>query len=181
VSGSAYKTNQSIRGGLARLDLSPEVTFSLWLAVTLFLVVAFVRGARRADPTVAVIAAGLLALLISPTSWSDHWVWVAPGLLLMAARAHEQASRAWLGAAAVTTAVAVLAPFKDLPGANQQELSWTTWQHIIGNSYLLLGVILLLVFALRPPQPSPCADGAQAWGKGASVAPRQSIRFASSR
>ncbi|GAA2335620.1 glycosyltransferase 87 family protein [Streptomyces kunmingensis] len=78
--------NQSLRGVLARLlhtgDPSPwwvpaaAVTGAVGLTVA---VVAAVRG-RRAE---AVVACATTALLVSPVSWSHHWVWCVPLVLLV--------------------------------------------------------------------------------------------------
>ncbi|MFJ8827149.1 glycosyltransferase 87 family protein [Streptomyces sp. NPDC102467] len=78
--------NQSLRGVLARLlhtgDPSPwwalgaAVTGALGLAVA---VAAALRG-RRAQ---AVVACATTALLVSPVSWSHHWVWCVPLVLLV--------------------------------------------------------------------------------------------------
>ncbi|MGY0023972.1 glycosyltransferase 87 family protein [Streptomyces sp. YJ-C3] len=85
--GHAEETaNQSLRGVLARLlhtgDPSPwwalaaAVTGALGLAVA---VAAALRG-RRAQ---AVVACATTALLVSPVSWSHHWVWCVPLVLLV--------------------------------------------------------------------------------------------------
>ncbi|MEV1019154.1 glycosyltransferase 87 family protein [Streptomyces sp. NPDC050264] len=78
--------NQSLRGTLARLlhtgdpgpwwALTAAVTGALGLAVA---VAAALRG-RRAQ---AVVACAMTALLVSPVSWSHHWVWCVPLLLLV--------------------------------------------------------------------------------------------------
>ena len=50
------------------------------------------RSIRRAPAPLALVATAGVGLLVSPTSWSHHWVWVAPALLVAAAtawRAHS--------------------------------------------------------------------------------------------
>ncbi|MET8470775.1 glycosyltransferase 87 family protein [Streptomyces sp. NPDC006422] len=85
--GHAEETgNQSLRGVLARLLHTGDpstwwvpaaaVTALVGLAVA---VAAALRG-RRAQ---AVVACALTALLISPVSWSHHWVWCVPLVLLV--------------------------------------------------------------------------------------------------
>jgi alpha-1,2-mannosyltransferase len=79
--------NQSLRGVLARLLHTTEP--GAWWAATaavvgasgLILAVAAELRGRRAW---AVITCAVTALLISPVSWSHHWVWCVPLLLLLA-------------------------------------------------------------------------------------------------
>ncbi|MBF6371085.1 hypothetical protein IU469_36130, partial [Nocardia puris] len=80
LSGSAFHTNQSIQAVLARLRV-PEPAFTLiWLglgAVVLALVVAAMRRAAEL-PALALAINAVFTLLLSPISWSHHWVWIAP-------------------------------------------------------------------------------------------------------
>ncbi|MFI0240014.1 glycosyltransferase 87 family protein [Streptomyces sp. NPDC016845] len=78
--------NQSLRGVLARLlhTGDPSPWWALAAAVTALLgltvaVTAALRG-RRAE---AVMACATTALLVSPVSWSHHWVWCVPLALLV--------------------------------------------------------------------------------------------------
>jgi alpha-1,2-mannosyltransferase len=95
--------NQSLRGALARLLHTTQpglwwvataaVAGSLGLGVA---VAAELRG-RRAW---AVAACAVTALLISPVSWSHHWVWCVPMVLILGTRGRAAA----VGAAQVTAA-----------------------------------------------------------------------------
>lgn len=89
--GNAEGTaNQSLRGVLARLlhtgDPGHWWTLTAVLAALCGLLVA-VRAALRGDRACAVVACALTALLVSPVSWSHHWVWCVPAVLLLADRA----------------------------------------------------------------------------------------------
>jgi alpha-1,2-mannosyltransferase len=145
VSGSSFHTNQSIMGELSRLELPALARTGVWAMLGVVLLVVVAKALRWVEAPLALTANALLALLISPTSWSDHWVWVVPGLLVMSAYALRQRSRGWLAAAAVTTLVTLIAPF-DLVPAAELVFTWTPLQHLVGNSYLLLGIALLLLF-----------------------------------
>jgi hypothetical protein len=46
------------------------------------------------------------------------------------------------------------APFKTLPSSGGRELHWTFWQWFPGNSYVLLGAALLVVFAAPEVRPT---------------------------
>lgn len=153
VSGSAYHTNQSIMGELARLELPTGVRYAVWAVLALALLVVTARVLRTAEAPQALLANGLLALLISPTSWSDHWVWAAPGVLVALATAVRRRSIGWAVSGAAIVVAAHIAPFRMLPAAGD----WNAIQHVVGNSYLLLGIAMLLLLErdLRRRRRSP--------------------------
>ncbi|MCI2417655.1 DUF2029 domain-containing protein [Saccharopolyspora sp. K220] len=151
VSGSAFHTNQSIMGGLARLELPSAAQNALWLVLSLACTAVVVFAIRRVEPVLAVAANGLLALLVSPTSWSDHWVWCAPALLVMLGYAVRLRSPGWLLVAGVTLVTVLVASFRMLPTGPP----WNPLQHLFGNPYLLLGLVLLALlgrFARNQPR-----------------------------
>src|SRR6516165_7560892 len=86
IGGISYASNQSILGTLARLGLSNPARTWLWLALCLLvaaLAVTGMRGAlKRGQVTHALALNAVAGLLISPISWSHHWVWAAPALLI---------------------------------------------------------------------------------------------------
>ncbi|WP_420707614.1 glycosyltransferase 87 family protein [Streptomyces sp. NRRL S-1022] len=87
--------NQALRGVLARLLHTPHPG-ALWAAcaavvAALGLVVA-VRAELRGRRAWAVCACAVTALLISPVSWTHHWVWCVPLVLLLWTRGHRTAA-----------------------------------------------------------------------------------------
>ncbi|SDF34699.1 alpha-1,2-mannosyltransferase [Lentzea fradiae] len=77
--------NQSLRGALSR-SLGHDVEMSWpWLlavAVSVVLTALALRAAvRAADTLAAVVVVQLFGLLVSPISWSHHWLWVVPLVL----------------------------------------------------------------------------------------------------
>ncbi|MFR9731235.1 glycosyltransferase family 87 protein [Saccharopolyspora sp. MS10] len=155
VSGSAFHTNQSVMGALARLELPALTQHALWALAALLLVLVTARVLRTAELVHAVLATALLALLLSPTSWSDHWVWVAPGLLAVAGTALRRRSTGWLATGAVIGIAALAATFRALPSRGT---NWNAIQHLIGNSYLLIGIAMLLLLSRDAAEPEPRAD-----------------------
>ena len=123
VSGSPFFTNQTFQAVLVRAGVDGPLKTVLWLVLSVGR-----PGARRSgDPPraapLALMATAGVALLVSPTSWSHHWVWVAPFLLVAAASAWRARSLAWLGVTVLSAAVFVVAPHQlDLPHAGT---SWT--------------------------------------------------------
>ncbi|AXJ08352.1 glycosyltransferase 87 family protein [Arthrobacter sp. PM3] len=81
VGGAGYVDNLSLKGALLHFGV-PEATVTVpWLVLSLA-VVALGAGVIKAASdqgarVVAVSATALTMLLISPVSWSHHWVWVA--------------------------------------------------------------------------------------------------------
>lgn len=140
VGGLAYTANQSLRGLLFRLD-APE---TLWIVLCLtVLAVTVLVLPRLRDDLTAVVAVAAAGLLISPVSWSHHWVWIAPALLLL---------RGWTRMA--VAAVFALAPHWLLPSAGDRELEWYWWQHVVGNTYVWLGLAFLVWCAVTARQAS---------------------------
>jgi len=81
---SAY--NQSLHGVLVRvLGIGPGN--AAWYPVALIVLVAglavAVAASRRGEEAAGVVACAVTALLISPLSWHEHWVWVVPALVLL--------------------------------------------------------------------------------------------------
>ncbi|WP_409462055.1 glycosyltransferase 87 family protein [Amycolatopsis sp. GA6-003] len=137
LSGSPYATNQTIEGALNRLDLPPYAHDLLWLTLSAFVLTAAVTIMRRVDGPLAFVVNATAVLVLSPISWSHHWVWVAPAALILAARVRTPRAAAVLLAG---VAVFIAAPHAFLPSSEMRELAWAPWQHLIGDSYLLLAL-----------------------------------------
>jgi alpha-1,2-mannosyltransferase len=81
MGGAGYVDNLSLKGALLHFGVPEAYVTAPWLVLSLAVVVlgagvikaASDQGAR----VVAVSATALTMLLISPVSWSHHWVWVA--------------------------------------------------------------------------------------------------------
>jgi alpha-1,2-mannosyltransferase len=137
IGGAAFATNQSLRGALSRLDLPPWLDRELWLVLVGVVLVLTCVGARRArDPVVALLVIAAGGLLVSPVSWSHHWVWIVPAVAVWVVRG----GRAWPLATLAVFAVG----HRFLPNSRDRELAWTWWQHLVGNSYLLAASALLV-------------------------------------
>jgi alpha-1,2-mannosyltransferase len=104
--------NQSLRGVLTRLAGSVTSGTAPWMAAAvLVVIVGLVTAAvlyRAGQPVSAMLACALTGLLVSPLSWDHHWVWVAPGIALLAhlgAQARGAARAGWWAAAAALMVV----------------------------------------------------------------------------
>jgi alpha-1,2-mannosyltransferase len=113
--------------------------------------VAAVVGVRRAvshsNAVLAMVITGAAGLLLSPTSWSHHWVWIVPALLAMVIESVRTRSRGWTAASVVTLCTYYASLHNFLPKGNGRELAWSPSAHLLGNSYLLVTLVLLIVWA----------------------------------
>ena len=100
--------NQSLRGVLTRLAGSVSAGTVPWIVAAVLVAIAGLVAAallyRARQPVPAMLACALTGLLVSPLTWDHHWVWVAPGIALLAhlgtAAASRLARAAWWAAAA---------------------------------------------------------------------------------
>lgn len=152
ISGSVFYTNQTIQAVLARAGVPVLAAKAIWLVAALALLALIVPVVRRADPPLALVTVAGFALLVSPTSWSHHWVWIAPALLVVVAQAVRLRSRGWTAAAALLAVTFFLAPFRWLPHQHEQELLWSPAQQVVGATYVIVGILALV--ALRRAVPA---------------------------
>jgi alpha-1,2-mannosyltransferase len=137
VGPPALAHNQSVYGALSRLLDGPPPTL-LWLAVAgplslAVLVVGAVRW-RCGDRVLGTCLGAMAMLLVSPISWSHHWVWAVPVALALWERSR------WAGAA--WTAVFVARPVVWPPYGQDREYGWSPADHLVGNAYLLTALVL---------------------------------------
>lgn len=165
VSGSPYYSNQTIDGFLARLGLPHADQTALWLAAVGLLLIVVAAGIRRAhrmrEDAVAWSLTACFGLMSSPTSWGHHWVYAVPAAITIAGHAIEHRSARWTIACWTVVLTFRLGPYRLLPATYQH---WRWWQQIVGNSYVLVGGTLLILFglpALRRRPPSQIEPGAQ--------------------
>ena len=96
--GKTYITdNQSLSGMIARITHSDDPK-ALWAVAAVIVVTAGLwvaaRNSRRGDDVLGALTCAVTGLLISPISWSHHWVWAVPVAMLLAVRA-PKAAVAW--------------------------------------------------------------------------------------
>ncbi len=153
---SAY--NQSVFGVLTRLLDGPPPTL-LWLAVAgpLALTVVAVGAVwwRRGDRVLGIGLGALAMLLASPVSWSHHWVWAAPIGLALWDRGR------WAGGG--WTAVFVAHPYAWPPWGDRREYGWSPTDHVPGNAYLLVALVLAVWAAARLVRADPVPQGIAPW------------------
>ncbi|KZB86961.1 glycosyltransferase 87 family protein [Amycolatopsis regifaucium] len=163
ISGTSFHTNQTLQAVLARFGVDSAAAKPWWLILTGVLLVLVTLTMSRSAVVPALLLNATFALLISPTSWSHHWVWIAPALFTTAAytvlrRRNRRQAAAWLAVTAVVATIFVAAPFRYFPAFDRPGQTWTTAQQWLGNCYVLAGlgfVVVSGVLALREHRRSP--------------------------
>ncbi|WP_258557917.1 glycosyltransferase 87 family protein [Rhodococcus sp. AG1013] len=150
--GPAYfANNASFKAVISRFGPHEHLGSVLWLVAVVVMLVVAVIAIRRAldhdDLVVALIANATAVLLASPVSWSHHWVWAAPALLVLVL-AVVRAPSAWNAIAATGIgALFLIGPQHLLPTAEDRELDWALWQHGFGTLYVTVGFGFLVWLA----------------------------------
>ncbi|MGM1063907.1 glycosyltransferase 87 family protein [Saccharothrix sp. Mg75] len=144
VGGLDYVANQSLRGLVNRWGFTGTAESGLWVALCLAAVaLVWVAVARSGEDRVgAFLAVAVGGLLVSPVSWTHHWVWVVPAIAYLL-------HRSWPWAAAVAL-LFWLGPMWYVPYEDKLEQTWNWWQQVVGNAYVWAGLAALVVLALRP-------------------------------
>jgi len=124
---------------------------AVWLALSVVVLAVAGLGMRHALAASARCWAlslnVLAALLISPISWSHHWVWCVPAVLTLAALSRRYLARLPLGLGVCGLLVFGAAPQWWFPASAGRELRWVPWEQVVGSSYVLFAALVLLLSA----------------------------------
>lgn len=149
VGGVETASNQSLRGVLARAW--PEAPGWLWVLLAALVlgltVVAALRCTRRGDRLGAVLCTAAGGLLVSPVSWTHHWVWVVPALVRLVPWVRG-GGRGRLVVALLPLAAFLVGPSGLLPSGDGREETWSWWQQVLGSAYVEAALVVLVVAAL---------------------------------
>ncbi|QGK68278.1 DUF2029 domain-containing protein [Allosaccharopolyspora coralli] len=150
--GTVYAGNLTLRSLIAKQEVTDTALNVSWVAGCLLLLVLAVLGMRyaldRNNVALAVMVNAILVLLVSPISWSHHWVWAGPALALGFAIAVHKRWWGVLWTVLICAVIVMMGPHWYLPYTNDRELDWTFSQQIVGNSYTLIGIGFLVAMAL---------------------------------
>ncbi|WP_317495581.1 glycosyltransferase 87 family protein [Haloechinothrix sp. LS1_15] len=143
--------NQSINGVVHRLTELAPWSFAVSVVVAGVAAVPAVWLVRRfhrdGQPLPALLVTAFFGLLVSPVSWSHHWVWAVPLIVVLVARlgrpVQVRTRHRWqaFGVIAVFTSCVLLV----LPNGRNLELHWSWWQHLLGSAYVAVPVVVALV------------------------------------
>jgi len=152
-----WAVNQSLNGLVLRLsDLAPwslavALAIGVVLAVPAALVVRRLHQSGAELPALLVTA--FLGLLVSPVSWSHHWVWVVPLIVVLLGRLPDPLpagparvrALAGVGAVGLVFANCVLL----IGNGRGPELDWKPVEFVIGSLYLLVPVVVAGLLLVR--------------------------------
>ncbi|WP_460111358.1 glycosyltransferase 87 family protein [Streptomyces sp. YKOK-J1] len=142
--------NQSLQGLIARA-LHDPAPGACWIVTAAAVGAAgLCLAARARQDRHGILLTALTALLVSPISWSHHWVWCVPLLAVLLADGRP-------GLAAATAAVFTARTFWLVPHQGEGDLRLPWWQQPLASPYPLLGLALLAGAALTSAQPVPSA------------------------
>ncbi|RSD20280.1 DUF2029 domain-containing protein [Amycolatopsis eburnea] len=147
IGGVDYVGNQSLHGLTVRAGL-PECVWVLAAVAVMALVAVII--VRAAEPVLGLTACALGGLLVSPISWTHHWTWCVPILVLAGwyAWRFDRAVR-WVAAAVVVAGVAlfIVGPMWFAPRPAPSPGWW-----LATESYELFGLLLLALAAVAAPR-----------------------------
>lgn len=163
IGGATLNTNQNLAGALARLPLDERLRSLLWVAGCLLVLALLVWAARRVldsppdgEPLLALVCVALFGLVVSPVSWSHHWVWMLPTVVVTAVVAARHRAVTLGVLSAVGVALMLRSPIDLLPEHHESGAAW--WRQLAGTSYVwwALAVIVTAGATLRPhPRTNP--------------------------
>ncbi|NIH82466.1 glycosyltransferase 87 family protein [Amycolatopsis viridis] len=158
VGGASWIFNQSLTGMINRVSREASWSPALALGIGAVLAVPAVwlvrRLHHRGETLAAVLVTAFLGLLVSPVSWSHHWVWAVPLIVLLASKGR------WVWAGLVTVFFASCIVMV-VPNGGVTEFSWGPELFVPGNAYVVaaaLGILGLAVRELRLPSSPPLAE-----------------------
>jgi alpha-1,2-mannosyltransferase len=138
--------NQSLTGAFMRLsrDLSPPPILILLLscaAMALGLVAAK-RQIDSGNDVAALVCIAFGSLLSSPISWTHHWIWAVPAVMVLVQTGRRLA-------AALLASIFVIGPMWFAPRGQLLELKHNWWQAAACVSYVFVGLACLIALSLR--------------------------------
>ena len=124
--------------------------FLLWvagcLAVLALTIWAMRRVLRAGEPILAVMCVALFGLMVSPVSWSHHWVWVLPAVLVTGVLGWRRRNIALALVSAAGVALMRWTPIDLLPKHHEETAAW--WRQLAGMSYVWWALAVIVAAGL---------------------------------
>jgi alpha-1,2-mannosyltransferase len=146
--------NQSLQGMVARALGDPAPGAAWWLPALLTAAGGLWLAARAAGDRHGIPLTATTALLVSPISWSHHWVWCVPLIAVLLADGRPRL-------AACTTAVFTARTLWLVPHEGPLDLRLPWWQQPLASPYPLLGLAVLVGSAVLGQQDVRVVEDAQ--------------------
>ncbi|MEO3929713.1 glycosyltransferase family 87 protein [Micromonosporaceae bacterium B7E4] len=163
-----YTGNQSLFGLLSRFTTPGKPSQALWLvlvvAVAAYGLWRAARAARAGDGVTGLTLTGLVAVLVSPITWTHHAYWFVPAVLVLvdaglrppdpaAGRAGRRRRVALLALAALVTAVIVYGVVSYYDWGRAFDRTNAPGEFLLRNLYVLFALLLLVVLPIRRQSP----------------------------
>ncbi|MDG4785283.1 glycosyltransferase family 87 protein [Micromonospora sp. WMMD1102] len=170
-----YTGNQSLFGLLNRFTTPEEPNQLLWLvlvvAVGAYGLWRAAQAAQAGDEVAGLTLTGLVAVLVSPITWTHHAYWFIPAVVVLvdaglrspdlaAGPAGRRRRVALLTLAALVTAVIVYGVVSYYDWGRAYERTDAPGEFLLRNLYVLFALLLLVVLPIRrkpaglPPGPA---------------------------
>jgi alpha-1,2-mannosyltransferase len=104
------------------------------------------RVLRAGEPALAVICVALFGLVVSPVSWSHHWVWVLPAVLVTGILAWQRRNVALAVVTIAGVALMRWTPIDLLPKHHETTANW--WRQLVGTSYVWWALAVIVTAGL---------------------------------
>jgi alpha-1,2-mannosyltransferase len=147
IGTATLNTNQNIAGTLARLGLGEGERFVLWTVLCLVVLGVTIWAARRllraGETLLALICVAMFGLVVSPVSWSHHWVWALPTVLVCSVVAYRRRHALLAAVTAAGVALMVWTPITLMP--EHHETTASLWRQLAGGSYLWWALAVIVV------------------------------------
>ncbi|HEX3283715.1 MAG TPA: glycosyltransferase 87 family protein [Mycobacterium sp.] len=147
IGTATLNTNQNIAGTLARLGLGEGERFGLWALLCVVVLGVTIWAARRllrtGEPILALICVAMFGLVVSPVSWSHHWVWALPTVLVCTVVAYRRRNALLGVVTAAGVALMVWTPITLMP--EHHETTASLWRQLAGGSYLWWALAVIVV------------------------------------
>ncbi|GIG86231.1 glycosyltransferase family 87 protein [Plantactinospora endophytica] len=165
-----YTGNQSLFGLLSRFTTPEKPNQVLWLvlavAIAAYGLWRAARAARAGDEVAGLTLTGLVAVLVSPITWTHHAYWFIPAVVVLvdaalrptgpAAGAGARRRRiALLSLAALVTAVIVYGVVSYYDWGRAFDRTNAPGEFLLRNLYVLFALLLLFVLPIRSKSPDP--------------------------
>ncbi|MGK2870178.1 MAG: glycosyltransferase family 87 protein [Mycobacterium sp.] len=170
IGSATLNTNQNISGMLARLGAGEDARFVLWVALcfavlglTAWAVLRLLRDGSESDipgdntardttagdnAVLALICVAMFGLVVSPVSWSHHWVWVVPTVLVTVVVGVRRRSVPLALIGVLGLALTIWSPITLMP--EHQETAASLWRRLAGGSYLWWALAVIIAAGALP-------------------------------
>lgn len=156
IGAATLNTNQNISGMLARLGAGEDARFVLWVALcfavlglTGWAVHRLLRAGADSDEAVlALICVAMFGLVVSPVSWSHHWVWVVPTVVVTVVLGVRRRYLPLALVGLLGLALTIWTPITLMP--EHQETAASLWRRLAGGSYLWWALTVIIAAGTLP-------------------------------